>query len=77
MKNCKLILFICIGIGVVSGLVFVLIRYMDKLTEIFGELKRYLHRLEVVSPSRSATIDLAQAEDTKAFEESIYTPTEE
>jgi len=51
MKNFKVIAILAMGLIAGAGLVFLIIRYMDKLTEIFDSVKkRVILKLEFCRP---------------------------
>lgn len=77
MKNKNVLVFVVLGIAACAGIIFLLIRYMDNLIEIFNEIKRSISKLELKSSGRSAKIDVAEAEDLETFEEQTAVPSEE
>jgi len=63
MKNFKVFAMVAMGLIAGAGLVFLIIRYMDKLTELFESVRKNgFFKLEFCSP-RSVRISEAAADD--------------
>lgn len=86
MKNKNTLVFIVLGVVAAAGLILLFIKYLDKLTDLFEEIKRSIHRFELKGSSHNKInanrpIDFAEFnefdEETVAFDANMEAPAEE